>query len=192
MLDPSIKFLWRLIVFFARKSVLMSAVALSLVAYQAAPARAQASGKLDDPTIVAIFDAANTWDMETGQLGVSRSRNPEIREFGRMLVRDHRMVRSQGRDLAKSLNVRPTPPSNFALAKSHAQAMKKLRTLRGVAFDRAFLQNEVDFHNAVIDAVTKTLLPAIQNAQLKDLVTKVAPAFVAHRDKAQSLLNNLK
>jgi putative membrane protein len=44
----------------------------------------------------------------------------------------------------------------------------------------------------VIDAMTKTLLPAIQNAQLKDLVTKVAPAFVAHRDRAQSLLDHLK
>ena len=178
--------------FFVRKSVLSSAVALALIAYQPAPARAQAAGKLDDATIVAIFDAANTWDMETGQLAVSHSRNAEIREFGRMLVRDHRMVRGQGRDLAKSLNVHPTPPSDFALAKTHMQAMKNLRALRGVAFDRAFLQNEIDFHNAVIDAVTKTLLPAIQNAQLKDLVTKVAPAFVAHRDKAQSLLNNQK
>jgi putative membrane protein len=44
----------------------------------------------------------------------------------------------------------------------------------------------------VIDAVTKTLLPAIQNAQVKELVTKVAPAFVAHRDKAQSMLVDLK
>jgi putative membrane protein len=66
--------------------------------------------------------------------------------------------------------------------------MRSLRNARGRAFDRAFLQHEVDFHNAVIDAVTNTLLPAIQNAQVKDLVTKVAPAFVAHRDKAQSLL----
>ena len=41
-------------------------------------------------------------------------------------------------------------------------------------------------------AVTKTLLPATQNAQVKDLETKVAPAFVAHRDRAQSLLNEQK
>ena len=70
--------------------------------------------------------------------------------------------------------------------------MSSLRGLRGSAFDRAFLQHEVDFHNAVLDAVTKTLLPATQNAQVKDLETKVAPAFVAHRDRAQSLLNEQK
>ena len=150
------------------------------------------AAKLDDPTIVAIFDAANTFDMETGQLAAKKARSSDVREFASMLVRDHRAVRTQGRDLAASLHVTPTPPSDFGLAKAHAAAMKSLRGLSGTAFDRAFLQHEIDFHNAVLDAVTKTLLPAIQNAQVKDLVTKVAPAFVAHRDRAQSLLNALK
>jgi putative membrane protein len=156
------------------------------------PATAQASAKLDDPTIVAIFDAANTYDIETGSLAATKGTTPTVREFGKMLVRDHKNVRTQGRDLAKSLGVTPTPPRDFALARAHANAMRSLTKARGKAFDRAFLQHEVDFHNAVIDAVTTTLLPAIQNAQVKDLVTKVAPAFVAHRDAAQNLLNQLK
>ena len=150
------------------------------------------SAKLDDPTIVAIFDAANTYDIEAGALAERKTKSHDVHEFAEMLQRDHRAVRQQGRDLAASLKVTPTTPTDFALAKAHIAAMEKLRGLSGTAFDRAFLQNEVDFHNAVIDAVTKTLLPAIQNAQLKDLVTKVAPAFVAHRDRAQNLLNNLK
>lgn len=157
-------------------------------------ARSQAAaGKLDDPTIVAIFDAANTYDMETGSLAVSKGHTKAVRDFGAMLVRDHRNVRQQGRDLAKSLKVTPTSPGkDFPLTKAHAAAMRSLRSLRGSAFDRAFLQHEVDYHNAVLDAVTKTLLPATQNAQVKDLETKVAPAFVAHRDRAQSLLNEQK
>jgi putative membrane protein len=174
------------------RTIVLSAAAFIFLAAATTTSLSAQSAKLDDATIVAIFDAANTYDIETGQLAPSRSRNSEIREFGRMLARDHRAVRSQGRDLAKSLNVTPTPPRDFALAGAHVTAVKKLRGLHGRAFDRAFLQHEVDFHNAVIDAVTKTLLPAIQNAQVKDLVTKVAPAFVAHRDKAQSLLNGLK
>jgi putative membrane protein len=164
---------------------------MALVA-SAADARAQSAAKLDDPTIVAIFDAANTYDIEAGALAEKKAKSHDVHEFAEMLQRDHRAVRKQGRDLAASLKVTPTPPSNFALAKAHIDAMTRLRGLSGTAFDRAFLQNEVDFHNAVIEAVTKTLLPAIQNAQVKDLVTKVAPAFVAHRDRAQNLLDHLK
>jgi putative membrane protein len=172
-----------------------SVAALFTVFGSARPATAVAQAaapKLDDPTIVAIFDAANTYDMETGSLAIKKGHSKDVREFGAMLVRDHRNVREQDRQLAKSLHVTPTPPKDFALAKAHIAAMKSLRAARGNAFDRAFLQHEVDFHNAVIDAVTKTLLPAIQNAQVKDLVTKVAPAFAAHRDRAQSLLDGLK
>lgn len=153
----------------------------------AAPARAQAA-KLDDPTIIAIFDAANTWDIETGQLAAKKGSDKTVKDFGSMLVRDHTNVRQQGRDLAAKLKVTPTPPKDFALAKVHADAMKKLQGLSGKEFDKAFLQNEVDFHQAVIDAVTTSLLPALQNAEAKDLVTKVAPAFAAHRDAAKNLI----
>jgi putative membrane protein len=153
-----------------------------------APARVVA---LDDPTIVAIFDAANTWDIETGALAEKKGTTKDIRDFGAMLVHDHTMVRQQGRDLAKKLGVHPTPPKDFAMAKDHEQAMRTLRAAKGKEFDRAFLQNEVAFHKAVIDAVTQTLLPAIQNQDLKNLVTRVAPAFQAHMAAAQQKLDAL-
>jgi putative membrane protein len=70
--------------------------------------------------------------------------------------------------------------------------MKTLRAAEGKDFDRAFLQHEVNFHKAVIDAVTTTLLPAIQNQELKGLVTRVAPAFQAHMMAAQQKLDALK
>jgi len=174
------------------RSVMKAGFALSLAGVLGFMATTQAQTvkpKLDDPTIVAIFDAANTYDIETGSLAATRGRSKDVRAFGAMIARDHRSVRQQGRDLAKSLGVTPTPPKDFALAKAHAEAMKSLRHLKGKAFDRAFLQHEVEFHNAVLDAVNNTLMPALQNAQVKDLVTKVAPAFIAHRDAAQNLLN---
>ena len=151
-------------------------------------ATAQAA-KLDDPTIIAIFDAANTWDMETGALAAKKGTTSEVREFGAMLERDHKVVRQQGRDLVQKLGVHPTPPKDFAMAKDHASAMSTLRSRSGKAFDRAFLEHEVAFHKAVIDAVTTTLLPALENAEARALVTKVAPAFQAHMAAAQSLLD---
>jgi len=168
----------------------LSILAAAVVAV--APLHAQnKAGKLDDPTIVAIFDAANTWDIQTGELAAKKGSTKEIRDFGAMLARDHKNVRQQGRDLAKKLNVTPTPPKDFAMTKDHEAAMKNLESLKGKEFDKAFLQHEVNYHKAVIDAVTTTLLPALQNAEVKDLVTKVAPAFKAHEDAAQNMLNKI-
>ena len=172
------------------KTLRFAALAASLAVVVPAT-RVQAQAKLDDPTIVAIFDAANTWDVETGSLGEKKATTKEVRDLAAMFARDHANVRQQGRDLAKKLGVTPTPPKDFAMAKDHDAAMKKLEGLSGKAFDKAFLEHEIAFHKAVIDAVTTTLLPALKNAEVKDLVTKVAPAFQAHELAAQNMLNKI-
>jgi putative membrane protein len=154
-------------------------------------ARSRPVTELDDPTIVAIFDAANTADIETGILAAERGQSKEVREFGEMLARDHQQVRQIGRDLARKLGVTPTPPKDDASQKAHASAMASLRQKSGAEFDRAFLQHEAAFHKSVIEAIQSTLLPAIRNAELRALVLKVAPAFQAHLLAAQSLEKQL-
>jgi putative membrane protein len=151
------------------------------VALAHSPLRPPVAAALDDPTIVAIFDAANSWDIETSQVALKKSHNADVRRFAQMMVHDHRAVRQLGRDLAKKLNVRPTPPGkDFALYKDHVAIMKTLRADKGAAFDKAYIDHEVAYHQAVIDAVTSQLLPATKNEELKALEVKVAPNFQAH------------
>ena len=69
-----------------------------------------APAALDDPTIVAIFDAANTYDIEAGQLALKTSHTKAVRDLAQQFSNDHNAVRQQGRDLAKKLKVTPTPP----------------------------------------------------------------------------------
>lgn len=171
---------------------MLTRVSFLVLAAVALPGRAVKAQKLDDPTIVAIFDAANTWDIETGKIAERRGTSADVREFGKMLAHDHTMVRQQGRDLAAKLKVTPTPPKDFAMAKDHEAAIKKLESVPAKQFDKAFLAHEVAYHKAVIDAVTTTLLPALKNQEVKDLVTKVAPAFQAHMMAAQQKLDALK
>ena len=46
---------------------------------------------------------------------------------------------------------------------------------------------EVAYHDQVIAAIDKTLIPGAKNEELKALLVKVRPAFVAHRDHAKQL-----
>jgi len=165
-------------------SIHATALAALLLLPAPAPAfAAQASDKgasLDDATIVAIFDLANTADIETGRLATERGHSPKVRALGRNFAEAHTQVRQLGRDLAKRLGVTPTPPADQRMAEQHRAAMQHLEALNGEAFDRAYLQREAEFHAAVIAAVTETLLPAIRNDELRSLLEKVAPAFQSH------------
>jgi putative membrane protein len=186
----------RTAIVFSTLIVAAFAVAATATARQAdrtAPEAAtiQTTAALDDATIVAIFDAANTADIETGRLAAERGHSKEVREFGQMLVEAHTGVRQMGRDLAAKLKVTPTPPKDDPSAAAHAKALEMLRSKSGAEFDRAFLRHEVEFHAAVIDAVQTTLLPAIKNPELRQLVTGIAPAFESHRAAAAALEKKL-
>jgi putative membrane protein len=171
-------------------SVHAQAPALSLAR---SPSPVAVAAALDDPTIIAIFDAANSWDIETGQLALKKSKNKDVLAFADMMVKDHTAVRRLGRDLAAKLKVTPTPPGkDFALAVDHASAMKSLEGATGATFDKAYIDHEVTYHQAVIDAVTKELLPATKNAELRDLENKVAPNFVAHLAAGKDVQAKLK
>jgi len=153
----------------------------------ARPGAPAAPSALDDATIVAIFDAANTYDIDAATLASKKATRQDVRDFAAMLIKAHTDARQQGRNLAKKLHVTPTPPAVNPLEASHDSAMKRLRALDGAAFDRAFLDNEIAYHKAVIGAVQTTLLPAIRNAQLRALVIRLAPVFQQHQAAAEAL-----
>jgi putative membrane protein len=153
----------------------------------AAPLSAQAKPALDDAAIASIFDLANTADIEMGDLAAKMGHSREVRDMGKNFAAAHTGVRQQGRDLAKQLGLTLMPPMDGQMAKDHMAALTRLKGLKGAAFDKAYVDHEVAYHQAVIDAVTKTLLPATKNAELKGLIESVAPAFVAHLEGAKSL-----
>jgi putative membrane protein len=141
---------------------------------------AVAGGKLDDATILAIFDQANSVDIHTGRLGAKYGHSEEVRALGRMVATDHVAVQQMGRDLAKKLNIVPTPPNNDASVVDQANAVSLLQSKSGAEFDKVYLKHEIAFHQSVIDAVRGTLLPAISNSEFKKLVKDVLPGFEHH------------
>ena len=167
-------------------------LAFAVAALAPAPLSAQAQPALDDAAIASIFDLANTADIETGGLAEKLGQSQEVRDMGKNFVAAHTGVRQQGRDLAKKLGLKLNPPMNGQMAKDHVAALNRLKGLKGAAFDKAYVDHEVAYHQAVIDAVTQTLLPATKNAELKGLIESVAPAFMAHLEGAKALQARLK
>jgi putative membrane protein len=102
-------------------------------------------------------------------------------------------VNKQATALAKKLKVKPEDnPTSQSLKSGGADNVKKLKGLSGAAFDKAYIDHEVAYHEQVLDAIDKTLVPNAQNAELKALIVKVRPAFVAHLEHAKKLQSSLK
>jgi putative membrane protein len=141
-----------------------------------------------DPQIAAIVVTANQVDIDAGKLALKKSSNRDVKAFAKTMVRDHTGVNRAATDLVHKLNV--TPEANAtseSLKKGGDDNLEKLKGLSGKAFDKAYVDHEVAYHQAVLDAMDKTLIPDAKNADLKALLVKVRPAFVEHLDHAKHL-----
>jgi putative membrane protein len=172
------------------KSILLGAALLAASA--AAPALALGDGPTD-PQIAHIAYTAGSLDVAAGKQALAHSKNPAVRSFAEIMVRDHNAVNEQALALVKKLKV--TPQDN-AISKSLTDGanatMQRLSKLKGAAYDRAYVDNEVAFHKAVNSALESTLIPNASNGELKSLLETGLTLFREHQAHAEQVAKELK
>src|ERR1044072_2537746 len=154
---------------------------------------ANAQSDLSDPEVATVAVAANQIDIKNGELAKSKSKNSDVISFAETMIRDHGAVLGQASDLVKKLNVTPKENSLSQKLNSDAEATRKsLSAKSGAAFDKAYVDNEVAYHKAVIDAIKNVLVPDTDNAELKQLLNDVLPALNTHLEHAQMVQKKIK
>jgi len=166
--------------------------ALAALVLTSGVAMAQQS-KPTDPQIAHIAYTAGEIDIKAAEQALQKSKNKEVRSFAEDMVRDHKAVNEKALALVKKLNVTPQDnDTSKALVKSANAEHAKLAALNGAAFDRAYAENEVKYHQAVNNALEKTLIPSATNAELKDLLSTGLKIFQGHEKHAEQVVAALK
>lgn len=169
--------------------MLLSAAAMVLAALvqnpKAAPAPA-AAPDLSDPEVAHVAVTANSIDINLAKFAQTRTHNAAVRAFAQRMITDHTTVNEQAAALAKKLGVTPVDNAVSQALQAGAKAARtKLEPLQAAAFDRAYMDREAAYHQAVLDALDNVLIPTTDNAELKQLLTDVRPAFASHLDHAK-------
>ena len=175
-----------------KKRLSLLSAAIPLLFSVATIAWAQ-SATPSDAQIAAIVVTANNVDIDAGKLALKKSKNAEVKKFAKRMVTDHTGVNKQATALVKKLKVTPeASDTSKGLKTDGDENMAKLKGLKGADFDKAYIDNEVTYHQAVLDAIDKTLIPNAQNAELKGLLEKVRPAIDAHLQHAKMVQSAMK
>ena len=175
-----------------RYSSIVFAGAFSLAAAGAFAQTAAPAGGPTDAQIAHIVVTANQVDIDAGKLAQSKASGKAVKAFGKQMVTDHSGVNKQAVALVKKLKVTPEDnPTSQSLKAGGAENVKTLKGLKGAAFDKAYVDNEVSYHEAVIGVVTNTLIPNTKNAELKSLLESAGPIFTSHLEHAKHLQESL-
>ena len=148
--------------------------------------------KPTDPQIAHIAYTAGLLDVEAGKQALEKSQNKDVRAFAQRMIGDHTAVNDQALALVKKLNVAPEDnPTSQSLTKQAETTREKLAGLTGAAFDKAYVDNEVAYHKTVNTALSTTLIPDAQNAELKSLLESGLKVFELHLEHAEHLAQQL-
>ncbi len=151
------------------------------------------NAKPTDAQIAHIAYTAGNIDVAAGKQAIAKSKNKDVVAFAQEMVRDHTAVNDQALALVKKLGVTPEDnPTSKALSKDAAAKLTELGKLSGAAFDKAYVANEVAYHKTVNGALSGTLIPNAQNAELKSLLQTGLKLFTEHQTHAEHLAMGLK
>ena len=157
-----------------------------------APASTALAQSPNDAQIASIVVTANQVDIDAGKLATSKASKADVKAFAEQMVTDHTGVNKQATELVTRLKVTPADnPTSQSLKSGGDANLATLKGLSGAAFDKAYIDHEVAYHQQVIDALDKVLIPNASNADLKALLVKVRPAFVAHLEHAKQVQASL-
>jgi len=170
-----------------RSSTLVLGV-LAAVAVGPSPTNAQAAATLTDAEIAHVAVTANAIDVDLAKLAETRAASPEVRAFARTMVTDHSAVNQQAGELAQRLGVTPADNAVSASLRTAADPVHRALTdLHGTTFDFAYIEREVAYHQAVLDALDQVLIPQTRNPELRALLERVRPVIAAHLEHARRL-----
>lgn len=146
-----------------------------------------ASSVADDPTILGVIEYAHTAGLEAAEVAARQGHAAEVRELAQGFARAHTHARDEVRALGTRLHIRPVLPDADPIPRAHAQAMTRLQGLQGSAFDKAWADHQVLFHQTLIERVRTSLIPSAGNQHLKGYLNRVLPALVVHLEEARAL-----
>jgi len=110
---------------------------------QAGPAQTQERLSPADSEFIKDAAIGGMFEVETGRLAERNASNPQVKQFGERMVRDHGNANAQLTAIATGKGA--TIPK--ALDHEHAQLHERLGRLHGAEFDRAYMSAMVKDHD---------------------------------------------
>lgn len=154
--------------------------------------QARAQTPLDDLEMTHVAVVASQIDIAYAHLALAFSTNQAIRNFAETMIRDHEAVNGQVAALAARLNVSAKDNAMSRSLLTEAASQKdKLSRLRGEAFDRAYIRNELAYHRTVNGVVANQFLPALKHPEVKKAFEGALAIFRGHEKHSAELVRSV-
>ncbi len=151
----------------------------------------ETAAPMTDANILAVMHEANTAEIAAAQTALKHASATSVKAFARRMIRDHRAMDAKGEQIAKAANITPLAAASDSLSQHADHEMAQLDSATGPAFDRAYMDDQVNDHQTVL-AMLQQAQTSAQNPQLKTAVDSAVTKVQQHLDLAKKVQGELK
>lgn len=145
-----------------------------------------AAASMGEEHVIALLEQTHAADSAIGLLAAQRGTTSEVKEFGRMILREHHALRRDAAAIATQLGIAPQAPRVPPDEPPTAMRDHILSRESGLAWDRAYLEYAIAAHQSAMENTARALA-ATRSAEVRQFIDKSVPILQKHLDKARSL-----
>jgi len=155
----------------------------------ATPAPPPPPPPLADGESVAVAKAANDGEIETSKLAKTMAKDKKVKDFAAMMVKDHTAANKRHAALIKKAKIeaKDSELSNALTADAKTRVETLKGTEKGAAFDKAYIDAQVEMHTAVLSAIDTRMMPGVQNPDLKAELATTRAAVESHLNQVKEI-----
>ena len=170
----------------------MKTLALAITITVGLSTMAVANDDLNDLEIAHAAYTAGQIDIRYAHLALALSENEAVRSFAETMIRDHSAVNAEVVKLARKLNVTAQDnPMSRQLLRDAEAITSRLAGLRGAAFDRAYAENELAYHQIVNGVVEDAFVPNVENREVREAFQTALGIFRGHERHAERMVEEV-
>lgn len=125
------------------------ALALSTAAIaQTPPPPPPPEAKTQAMPYVMAAGKSDLYEINSSQVALEKTQNPEIRRFAQMLIKHHQKTTAATVKAAQAAKLTPTPP---ALDSATSASIAELQSASPADFDRIYIAQQIPAHQAALD-----------------------------------------
>src|SRR5712692_315262 len=167
---------------------LLSAVAISLLASCAT----MQQRNLTDSEIAMVMRVANLGEVREGELARTKATDTAVREFASMMVTEQTAQNNKTESELAPVDVASADSDlSRQLDAASGATTDRLRALSGPAFDRAYIDRQVDAHQSLIALIDSKLMPSARKRQVRDQLTALRALADKHLTRAKQIQGSL-
>ncbi len=141
--------------------------------------------------VLSKMHQVNQMEIKGGELAKSKAADPHIRNYGDLLVKDHKVADKMIQDLARKQGITLTEPmpkneQEKSQMETQKQAMAELESLSGPEFDRKFTAFNKEAHDMAVQMTTMAS-SQLKAGPVQMFVSRMVPILKQHDTLAQHL-----